>query len=511
MAGRHRRNREPLAVTVWLGAGVVTLGIGAALTTGTAVAVAETGESGGASASSSAGDSTAGDSSTGTSASGQGDTGKKSAVTDSEESQDSEEAATAPRKKPRLQKSSRTSAEPASLHDQVAAETPRKRAGTVTPAVADESTDAEAPSIRSAAVTTVEVAEPTITPTAKANAAPANPLVTAGQALQDFLRNIQRQYFNTRPQITGYSVPTRNADGTYSGQIYATDADGDPLVYSVRNGAPFGSNLTIEQNGNYTLTPSAYALTREGTGELTFDVVEANAGEHFHGIHRVFEKAIRNALQPIFGQFRLYVDYVPEYYAFDRVVLPSTPWGNTDPTPNLMIAERAAVKMTAAPATTANPLQAFLQNIQRQYFNTRPQITGYSVPTRNADGTYSGRVIAVDADGDPLVYSVSRPSYGSTLTIDQNGNYTLTPSELALSQPTTGWFYIDVVEANADEHYHGLGQIIEKAVRTALQPIFGQFHLFVGYVPESYGSVRQSVDGVGWGNTDPTPASIGVV
>ena len=42
MPGQHRAKTPPPAVTVWLGTGAVALGIGAALTTGTAVANADT-------------------------------------------------------------------------------------------------------------------------------------------------------------------------------------------------------------------------------------------------------------------------------------------------------------------------------------------------------------------------------------------------------------------------------------------------------------------------------------
>lgn len=52
MAGRHRTETSPPAVAVWLGTGAVALGIGAALTTGAAVASADTGDTGGTKSSS---------------------------------------------------------------------------------------------------------------------------------------------------------------------------------------------------------------------------------------------------------------------------------------------------------------------------------------------------------------------------------------------------------------------------------------------------------------------------
>lgn len=52
MAGQHRTTTPSPALSLWLGTGAVALGIGAALTTGTAVASAETGDTGGTTSSS---------------------------------------------------------------------------------------------------------------------------------------------------------------------------------------------------------------------------------------------------------------------------------------------------------------------------------------------------------------------------------------------------------------------------------------------------------------------------
>lgn len=60
MAGKHRTETSPPAVAVWLGTGAVALGIGAALTTGAAVAGADTGDTGGTKSSSQSGGASAG-------------------------------------------------------------------------------------------------------------------------------------------------------------------------------------------------------------------------------------------------------------------------------------------------------------------------------------------------------------------------------------------------------------------------------------------------------------------
>lgn len=528
MAGRRRADAtNPMAV--WLGAGAVTLGIGAALTAGAGTAAATPGDTGDSSSASTSTNGSEPSTSTRTTGSGGNTSGGPTVGTPRTAEQSDKATPATEKKRVRIANTPRASELDVATEtlldtEEVAKAGPRttKRALTaMTARTAPTATasDITAP-VTSAAVdeiitpttasTTADI-QPTLSPDATTpmppaqstarvqsatvhSATPGNPLVAFNEAVQTFFKNVQRQYFNTAPRITGHTAPTLNADGTYTGQIHAVDADGDPLIYSAGR-APFGSDLIIDQQGNYTLTPSAYALTREGTGELAFTVVEANADEHYHGINQLIEKAVRTALQPVFGQFGLFVGYVPENYAYARVVLPSTPWGNSDPTPNLATASPSAFRAAATPSTATNPLQLAFDNfqeaIQRTFFNSLPEVT-LTEPTRNADGSYTGRIVATDADGDPLTISGNFAA-GGTTTLDADGYYTYTPSDSVSSIP--GFVHtiaFRIVEDNAANHFHGPAQIRNAIEATVLHALFGP----LGYPPysaESWGTVRADV------------------
>lgn len=307
MGGRHRAKTEPPAVSVWLGAGAIALGIGAALTTGTGVAAAETAESSGSSATSDTGGTSSADSSGGTSSADPGggaeakqdDTQKATAGTVSGTSEESVRPA---KKKPR--------------HQQIADASPEPQDSD-----GDASTTVGRPRIRPAA-STVDAPERTTAPTADSNVAPASPKLTTAsaapfkaaaaptatpanplqQVLDNFQKAVQRALFNSPPEVT-ITEPTRNADGSFTGRIVASDADGDPLTISGNFFA--GGRTTLDDDGNYTYTPSESALSTPGFVQiLTFRVAEDNAASHFHGpaqIQNWIERTALYALLRVFG------------------------------------------------------------------------------------------------------------------------------------------------------------------------------------------------------------------
>ena len=217
MAGQHRAETPP-AVSIWLGTGAVALGIGAALTTGTAVASADAGDAAGAKSTSQSGSASAGPA--------------------------------APRTAPRSVATARTHRTPAPKVD----------------ALEDEAADL-APSARGLT-------------TAKARAA-----ATAGfnpfAALEKAFR---KTFINTAPTIAGSSGPTRNSDGTFTGQVIVADVDDDPLAYSIGT-APVRGTATVDADGNYSYIPDAELAASGGTVTFYIHAEEANAGSHLHGFN----------------------------------------------------------------------------------------------------------------------------------------------------------------------------------------------------------------------------------
>ncbi len=118
---------------------------------------------------------------------------------------------------------------------------------------------------------------------------------------------------------------------------------------------------------------------------------------------------------------------------------------------------RLAVQSTEtfahAATTTADPAGGFLDDIVHQFFNTSPTLTP-AQKSNSLDGGVTGTLGAADADGDPLVYTVTElPAHGE-VTIHADGSYDYTPSALGDSAQTDS-FVVTVTEANADTHVHG--------------------------------------------------------
>lgn len=346
MGGQHRADVVKPGVAAWLGAGAITLGIGAALSSGAAVANASTEESGGTTSAS-----------TTTQHDGDAASAHKPAAT------------TTPKKKSRHRSDADTSG--ASIKTEAAEDktdadipvarlsaTTHKRSSDVDAATATAKVTSKlTPAVAAATTDTVSVPKSVVLPTAKAqNAtpAPANPLVAVNHAIRSFLRNIQLQLFtppapkaaaattaaatstdfyswfkktfsNTLPTIT-VSPPTKNADGTYTGQFTASDVDGDPLT--IRDPFQTGSPTTLPDQGDgpitllnhgdgpttvtdhgdgsytYTYTPSATAsATPNYRHTFIFAAVETNGALHFHSLTQLVDAILQATIGNLLRAF----------------------------------------------------------------------------------------------------------------------------------------------------------------------------------------------------------------
>jgi hypothetical protein len=487
MAGHQRAEITKPAVAAWLGAGAITLGIGAALTAGAAVAGASTDESGVTS---------------GPASSAAGHTNATADATQAH----SHDASPTAKKKPRHQTEGKPAASAATGSDAKPA-TPHKRTVVThaAKAVAEHDDDTataavqSTPSSAAAAPKVATVPKVAAVPTAKTTAKPANPLVTLNQAVQSFLHNVQATYFNTPPKITGYTVPVENSDGTYSGHVTVVDKDGDPLTYSAY--PPFdGGAVTVDEDGNYTYTPSGHAPTDPETGAFYVNVVEANAYDHYHGINQIFAKIVEPVLLKALGP-NAWPPYSAPNYARAQQFIPGVPWGNTDPSPTGTTSTLATARATAAPPAT--PAVGSLAWFKKTFANTAPKVT-VSTPIKNADGTYTGQVTTSDADGDPLTIEYSATQDGTTTLSDHgDGTYTFTytPSESAATTPNFKYyFYVSASEANAASHFHSFEQIVIAIAKATLGNFLraidpGYRHLISPYDPLewSYGSAGVTI------------------
>ena len=108
-------------------------------------------------------------------------------------------------------------------------------------------------------------------------------------AITAFLKQIQITLFNKTPTATA-TGPEDADDGTYIGQIVGDDADDDPLSYT-RNVNPTHGTISLDGDGNYVYTPDTDILATGGTDSFTIEVIETNAGTHYHGLIEILARA----------------------------------------------------------------------------------------------------------------------------------------------------------------------------------------------------------------------------
>ncbi|MCV7073620.1 hypothetical protein H7H73_28270 [Mycobacterium rufum] len=85
---------------------------------------------------------------------------------------------------------------------------------------------------------------------------------------------VRRNLFNQAPVITYNPATTSQTGQTVSGSLGATDAEGDPLTYTVTRGPEHGT-LTIDQaTGHFTYTPDDIDYAAAQTDSFTISVAD---------------------------------------------------------------------------------------------------------------------------------------------------------------------------------------------------------------------------------------------
>lgn len=99
--------------------------------------------------------------------------------------------------------------------------------------------------------------------------------------LDAIIRQIQVTFFNRTPTMSyDASKNVVNSDGTITGQVIGSDADGDTLKYAVSTAAD--GTVAIDSSGHFTYTPGAGFVP--STGDIfTASVSDATVGQ-FHGL-----------------------------------------------------------------------------------------------------------------------------------------------------------------------------------------------------------------------------------
>ncbi|MBI1244082.1 MAG: tandem-95 repeat protein, partial [Alphaproteobacteria bacterium] len=233
------------------------------------------------------------------------------------------------------------------------------------------------------------------------------------------------------------------ANAPVTGQLLATDADGDKLTFSIaQNGAPAHGSVTINPDGSYTYTPAngyngADAFTyrvADGRGGVTTGTISVGVGSvntppvaqngtaegnedtrisgrvaatDANGDALTFGIAQNGA--PAHGSVTMNADGT---YAYT----PAANYNGTDSFTYTVSDGRGGIS-TGTVTVTIDPV------------NDTPVASQASV-AGNEDGTISGRVTASDVDGDALSYLIPQnggPAHG-TVTMNADGSFSYVPA-----------------------------------------------------------------------------------
>lgn len=108
------------------------------------------------------------------------------------------------------------------------------------------------------------------------------------------------------------------------------------------------------------------------------------------------------------------------------------------------------------PAPTLIAVLAFVRReIQHDLFNQRPTLVADTQTTQVDGDAVTGHVTGADADGDTLTYTANGGAEGSTVTVDDHGNWTYTaPPGAVGAEPYSDTFTITASDGSG--HLHGL-------------------------------------------------------
>ncbi len=247
---------------------------------------------------------------------------------------------------------------------------------------------------------------------------------------------------NDAPTTTG-GTATGNEDTAISGQLAATDVDGDALTFGLAaNGGPAHGTVTINPNGSYTYTPAA---NFNGTDSFTYQVSDGKGGTTLGtisvGVNPVNDAPTTSGAT-VAGQedgsiagrvtghdvdgdtltFGLASNGGPAHGA---VTFNPDGTFNYVPAPNFNGTDSFTYTVSDGKGgTTTGTVSVNVAAV-----NDAPTTTG-GTATGNEDTAISGQLAATDVDGDALTFGLAQnggPAHG-TVTINPNGSYTYTPA-----------------------------------------------------------------------------------
>ncbi|WP_210607808.1 tandem-95 repeat protein [Priestia flexa] len=242
---------------------------------------------------------------------------------------------------------------------------------------------------------------------------------------------------NDPPTVPNYAY-TILEDTVLNSVVIGTDADGDPLTYSLAS-PPANGTVVVNPDGTFTYTPiqdfngqdNFFVNVQDPNGgtaisEIIITVVPVNDPPIAPNLITVTTNedtsvgGVINATDP---------DGDPLVYTLEDLPINGTvvvdPQGSFVYTPNLNFngTDTFAVRVTdTSGAFIVVNVQVIVNPV-----NDVPTVPDYQF-TINEDTVLSNRVVGTDVDGDPLSYSLFSPPVNGTAVVNPDGTYTYTPN-----------------------------------------------------------------------------------
>ena len=244
---------------------------------------------------------------------------------------------------------------------------------------------------------------------------------------------------NPAPVTSGGAPVVTAEDTPVSGQLTATDADGDALTFSVVQ-APTHGLLTLRPDGSYTYVP---AQDYFGPDSFSYRVTDADGASAVATVTLIVTPVndAPVAVGTIAAQtavdgaaFRLetaanFADVDNPQLAYSATGLPLGLI--IDPVTGVISGSLGSSASAFGPytvtITASDGLESATQTFVLTVTNPAPSSAGASF-TVNEDGVQAGTLTAEDADGDALTFSLDTAPAHGTVVVNPDGTYVYTPA-----------------------------------------------------------------------------------
>ncbi|MES2422806.1 MAG: Ig-like domain-containing protein [Pseudomonadota bacterium] len=242
-------------------------------------------------------------------------------------------------------------------------------------------------------------------------------------------------------------VPVANADARttaedtpVSGTVTASDADGNPLVFSKATD-PTNGAVVVNPNGTYTYTPNANYF---GPDSFTVSVSDGQGGVTTAVVSITVTEVVAGNNQPVVNQA---ASTTQEDTAVNGAVIATDPDGDTltftkatDPANGAVVVNTNGTytytpnanyfgpdSFTVTVADGQGGVVTTTVNVTVTPVNDVPVATP-AASTTAEDTPVTGTVTASDADGNPLTFVKATDPANGTVVVNANGTYTYTPN-----------------------------------------------------------------------------------